>query len=117
MKQKKVVSQYSGKTLLARYSSIAVAADFVGAQPAHIGKVAAGKRNSAGGFQWKYSNTISDKLTRSRKGITQFNDAGDIVAVYESVETAAKITGMTAKRIAKALGSKTGKAGGYIWKS
>lgn len=115
MNKTKVVSQYENGKLIARYSSITTAASIVGAQPAHIGKVAAGKRNTAAGYSWKYTPSLSDRLTKARKGVTQLDTDGNVVAVYESAELAATLTGIKLERINKVLAGNSRSAGGYSW--
>lgn len=115
MNKTKIVSQYEEGKLIARYASIKTAATVVGAQPAHIGKVAAGKRNTAAGYGWKYTTKLSDRLTKARKGVSQLDSDGNVVAIYESANLAASLTGIKLDRINKVLAGTSRSAGGYTW--
>jgi len=105
------VSQYEGKTLVAKYRSISEAANTTGVQPAHIGKVTNGIRKSAGGFSWKSLNSFSGKM---KSGVTQ-SDSSGILAVYASPDLAAKFTGVRLSAINKVLSGSGKSAGGYSW--
>lgn len=105
------VSQYEGKKLVAKYRSIAEAASLTGVQPAHIGKVANGLRNTAGGFNWKSMKTFSSKM---KNGVTQTDSKG-VLAVYADADIAARYTGVRASAISKALSGKSRTAGGFGW--
>jgi DNA endonuclease I-HmuI-like, NUMOD-like domain len=105
------VSQYNGKKLVAKYRSITEAAEMTGVQPAHIGKVANGIRNTAGGFSWKSTKTFSPKM---KNGVTQSDSTGAI-AVYADLDLASSFSGVTRKSIDKVLSGKGKMAGGYLW--
>ena len=91
--------------LLAKYASITEAAYWSDAQVAHIGKVANGKRKTAGGFIWKTAPAALSPLTTSTKGVRQTDAAGKLVAVYATPEIAATMTTISAKRITAAVKS------------
>ena len=110
------VAQYEGTTLLAKYPSISMAALTTNTQPAHIGKVTSGKRNKAGGYQWKSMKAFDgEKLTPKLTGVIQTSLAGDILAVYADAEVAAKITGVNLKQLNKVLSGNGKRAGGFLW--
>jgi len=108
------IAQYNKNgELLAKYASLSEAAYWTSTQVAHIGKVANGKRKTAGGFGWKHTNTI-ETLTNNTKGIRQTDEAGNTIAVYSTPEFAASMTEVSAKRIMAAVSSKR-KLAGYLW--
>jgi len=101
--------------LLAKYASLTEAAYWSEAQVAHIGKVANGKRKTAGGFIWKnVGKTALTPFTTRTVGVRQTDEDGNIVAVYATPEIAATMTSISAKRITKAMTSKR-KTAGYNW--
>lgn len=104
----------SGK-IIARYMSLSEASTRTGVQVAHIGKVANGKRLSAGGFVWKHVTGNMDKLNRTTRGIRQTTKDGITVAIFSDADTAASmVKGVTAKRIITAITSDKIVAG-YLW--
>jgi len=110
------IAQYNKNgDLLAKYASITEAAYWSETQVAHIGKVANGKRKTAGGFIWKnVGQTALTPLTARIVGIRQTDTNGDLVAVYATPEIAANMTQISAKRITKAMNSNR-KIAGYNW--
>jgi len=109
------IAQYNKNgELLAKYASITEAAYWSETQVAHIGKVASGKRKTAGGFIWKNAPAALSPLTARTLGVRQTDLDGNIVAVYSTPEFAAKMTAISAKRITKAIASSR-KMDGYNW--
>ncbi len=98
----KPVSQFRDGVLIARYPSIAVAAFLSETQPAHIGKVASGLRETAGGSTWRFDRVFKTRLTKSNLGITQVDledGGGTVIALYDSVQTAAIMSGLSVRQI------------------
>jgi len=110
----KAVSQYENGKLIAKYYSISFASYLTDVQQAHIGKVAMGKRNSAGGYKWKYNGNFNARLTPSTKGITQLDSDGEAMAVFANSSVASELTGIKESTIKAAVG-KNKSAGGYLW--
>lgn len=115
MSTKTPVAQYEGKTLLAKYSTIATASTLNGIQPAHIGKVANGLRNTAGGFSWKSLSRFNGKLSPKHTGLVQSDLEGNVLAVYADVDTAAALTGINAKTISSVVSGSRRSVNGYIF--
>lgn len=114
----KPVSQYDvSGNLIARYPSIAVAAFLSEVQPAHIGKVAAGLRTTAGGYTWKTNSRFTRKLTATNPGILQIDveNDDDLLAVYSDVETASLMSGLTEVQIARVLAGVQATIDGYTF--
>jgi DNA endonuclease I-HmuI-like, NUMOD-like domain len=114
----KPVSQYRDGVLIARYPSIAVAAFLSETQPAHIGKVAAGLRETAGGFYWEFAQSFGVNLTRTNSGLSQIDleNDGSVVALYDSIETAALMSGLTITQINKVLSGNRKSVDGYTFR-
>jgi len=109
----KAVAQYEGKTLLAKYSSISYAAYLTETQPAHIGKVANGLRNTAGGYVWNFTGSTK-RLSKNVPGVLQIdNDTDDIVAVYRDVDTASNLSGFSSTKINNVLSGVSKTVSGY----
>lgn len=101
----KVVNQYSLEgVLLARYPSLSNASTFSEAQVAHIGKVVNGKRTTAGGYSWKTINSLGTVLTGKVRGVQQIDVlSGEIVAIYNSLETSSLMSGITSSKIQRSI--------------
>ncbi len=109
----KAVAQYEGKTLLAKYPSIANAAFLTETQPAHIGKVASGLRNTAGGYVWNFTGSTK-RLSKNVPGILQIdNETDDVVAVYRDVDTASTLSGLSVAKITRVLSGAGKTVSGY----
>ena len=111
------VTQYLAGKAVAKYPSIAIASRFTKTQPAHIGKVANGKRNLAGGFSWKSNKTFGTRFSPKNAGIAQLDKTGTIMALYESAEMASTLSGVTLKGINKVVTGNGNIAGGFRWAS
>ena len=99
-------SQYTKEgALIARYPSITAAAAVSSTQVAHIGKVCMNKRNTAGGYAWKYNNKFTGKFKPKALGLTQSSKDGAILAVFRDTEVAALVTGLKESVITKAVAS------------
>lgn len=104
MSTMKPVNQYDGGRLVARYRSLTDASLLSEAQSAHIGKVASGLRETAGGFAWKFARKFSSGLTPNAPGIKQIDtDLGEVIAVYRDIDVAAEMTGFTKSEISRVL--------------
>jgi hypothetical protein len=128
----KQVSQYSleGK-LIKEYESIAIAARETGISPSHISQRAKGIEFSAGGFLWRYGNAaridlnpVLEKITERKKRnkevfgkkVTQYKMNGERVAIFPTLNDAAKSTGIPGSEISKVIENKRASAGGFFWK-
>ncbi|MDH5766619.1 MAG: hypothetical protein OEZ38_11445 [Gammaproteobacteria bacterium] len=111
------VAQYDGKTLVAKYRNITLAAEMSGAQPAHIGKVTNGVRNTAGGFHWKTLTSFDGKLSNKRTGIVQKDTGGNVLAVYSDLDAAAYMTGISKDKIEAVMEGTKRSVSGYIFAS
>ncbi|MBT8449171.1 MAG: hypothetical protein KJO69_05750 [Gammaproteobacteria bacterium] len=111
------VTQYRNGKAIAKYPSITVASRFTKVQPAHIGKVAAGRRNTAGGFSWKSSKSFTDRFSPRNAGVSMMNKDGQVLATYASAEIASEMSGVALKGITKVITGAGRIAGGYRWAS
>jgi hypothetical protein len=128
----KQVSQYSleGK-LIKEYTSIAIAARETGISPSHISQRAKGIEFSAGGFLWRYGNAkqidlkpvlkkITERKKRNKevfgKKVTQYKMNGERIAIFPTLNDAAKATGIAGSEISKVIENKRASAGGFFWK-
>jgi len=128
----KQVSQYSleGK-LIKAYASVVIAARETGISPSHISQRARGIEFSAGGFLWRYGNAaridlkpVLEKITERKKRnkevfgkkVTQYKMNGERVAIFPTLNDAAKSTGIAANQISIVIENKRASAGGFFWK-
>ena len=127
----KQVTQYSmeGKKIKT-YSSIAIAAKKTGISNSHIGDRARGNEYSAGGFIWRFGSaseidikpmldTIAKRRKKNKatfgKKVTQYQLNGHRVAIFPTINDAAKMTGIKNGDISKVIRKKRFSAGGYYW--
>lgn len=110
------------------YESLAAAAEKEGLSVGGIGKVLYGERQLAGGFQWRRCNTndATEKISPAKpakkanyvnqsKRVYQVAIDGEIIAEYDSINMAAKQTGINRRSISDTLCGKQKTAGGYMW--
>lgn len=83
-----------------------------------IRAVCSGKRNTAGGFIWKYLNDNSPvKLkNKTKKKVCQYDLNNNYIATYHSLKEAEEQTGINYTSISKACNNRIKTAGKYIWK-
>jgi hypothetical protein len=99
----KTITQYDGRKIVARYSTIMTASRVTGTDQSHISKVARGVRNTAGGYKWRYARgNIFNSLKRPG-GVVQLDKTGNIVAIYSDMNYAAQLSGSNIDRIADSM--------------
>ena len=129
------LSPYSAKTVIRQYqmdgtfvkefASTKFAAAEIGVEADTITNVTSGKRNSAGGFLWRRCNadtpaenivpTPTPTLNMEGKLIYQVDQNGEIVATFESISKAEKLSGVNRRSISDALKGIQKTAGGFTW--
>ena len=126
----KQVTQYSmmGKKIKT-YSSIAIAALKTGISQSHISNRARGTEFSAGGFIWRFGKarevdikpmlaTIAARRKKNKetfgKKVSQYNMNGKRVAIFPTINDAAKETGIRNNEISKVIMAKRNSAGGFF---
>lgn len=125
---KRAICQYdmSGK-FLKEYDSVHSAAKMLDVAPAHISGACNGKRNSAYGFFWGYSDGSNRDLSASEvesristnsseKKVSMYSLDGEFICEHESIKKASEFVGCSLTAISRALKSKSHKSCGYIWK-
>lgn len=127
----KPVTQYdlNGKRIKT-FRSIAVAAQETGISHSHISNRARGIEYSAGGFIWRPGKArkidvkpMLEKIAQRRKKnkesfgkkVSQYNMKGKRIAVFETINDAAKATGVKNAEISKVIGKSRNSAGGFFW--
>lgn len=116
------------------FPSITAAADSCGAKPGNISKVLAGKRDSAGGYSWRYCDeTINqekaDEIRKQRqtarfnkKPSENFSKANrqavqcvETGKIFDSIKKAADSCNVTGSSISAVLNKSSKTAGGFHW--
>lgn len=122
-----VICQYDLKgKLLRKYNNISEAAQECNVQEYMIRRACSGFRNSAGGYQWRRTSINCVELQipalkqeysngKARK-IVQMDRDGHVIAAYNSIAEAVRLTGINSKSIRDAASGKQKHAGGYKWK-
>jgi hypothetical protein len=113
------VRQYDNSgAFVKEYISISEASRQTGIKLSKISYVCCGKRNSAGGFGWRYVSENLDTIpaiAKKNKSVAQFLEDGTFVSSYESLHDAERETGILRQCITPAI-KRGGIAGGFIWK-
>jgi hypothetical protein len=106
--------------VIQKYQSITSASDNTKISKSDIASVCKGKRRIAGTYNWCYVEDYTEnKLPRKPirgKPVQQYDQGGNLIKTYDSVDTAAKETGILATSISRASTGVYKTAKGYIWK-
>ena len=120
------VGQYdSDGLLLKEFNSYQQASQESGVKTIYIQQVCYGKKNSAGGFIWRKGplgelpDTVAPlsrtRPTRTPKPVRQRTLSGEFVAVYASVNKAAKAVGRGRKDVQNAAAGRQKTCAGCVW--
>ncbi len=117
--QKKIYQFSPDFKLINSYKSLKEASEITGVSYAHISSVANGKRNSAGGFFWSYSDKIDCNIKKPRLNgsVHQFDLTGKYLKTYSSIKEASKLSGVSSGHISSVISGKEVQASGYQWKT
>lgn len=132
LRNSKQVSQYTMQGIkIKTYPSVAIASQETGVSQSHIGNRARGTEFSAGGFIWKFGNAPSVDIkpmlklieqwrNRNKEAfgtkVSQYNMNGGRIAVYPTINDAAKATGISNSNISSVFSEKRFSAGGFYWR-
>ncbi len=116
----KNVYQYStdGGHLIGTYDSLENAANAVNSSRKSISNACLGYNKTCMGFFWSYDCTepfFPGKDSR-KKGVSQFNLEGNLLANYVSVSEASRITGISKTCISRCCRGEREKTSGFLWK-
>lgn len=124
-KSDSVIRQYDlNGVFIKEYSSVFAASRAVGLKVDAITVVTSGRRNSAGGFLWKkcpIGSSIENieppntALNLEGKTIFQVDQYGEVIATYETIHQAVRMTGISRRSISDALKGIQKTAGGFAW--
>lgn len=103
------------------YPSIQSAAKDIGISPSGIWLCLQGKRKTAGGYAWQYSDIdcseYLDSIANKKKiAVLQFDTAGNFLRRFDSVADAARTVGKSTGGICRCLKGRRKTCGGYQWK-
>ncbi len=127
----KEVTQYdlNGKKV-ETFASISIAAKSTGISHSHIAQKARGSQYSAGGFIWRLGNEKefdiseiknkkAERKERSKrdfgKKVTQYKMTGERIAIYPTINDAAKAIGSSNSNISQVINKLRASAGGFYW--
>jgi len=124
-----VIKQYSADgTFIADYDMYKEASLAAAVSTTSIRAVIEGRAKTAGGYQWKRllsgdpeNNDLpikpieAAKVENTAKAICQIAPDGKIVAEYESIKKASKVSGVNNKSIREVLNGTQKTAGGFHW--
>ena len=128
-KKKRSVSQYTRAGVLVKeYESGNQAARETGVNGPSITTCCKGKKPSAGGYLWLYSENATQQeierrveraeslVSSDKRSVSQYTLAGVLVKEYESGRQAARETGVHGTSITACCKGKRLSTGGFIWK-
>lgn len=122
------VAQYDlNENFIAEYPTMTEACKATGVDFRHISLVAKGKRKTAGGFIWRYTNEKKFKPVhhavsvynreKSSHPVVQYTIDGIMIAEYKSISEAVRMNDFPNRaNISHNVRGKTNTAYGYIWK-
>lgn len=127
-KEKEVYQYTLGGKYVAAYNSITVAARALGVSRQLISATLKGKGKSAGGFLWRFycvphlsdndapdSKELKSGGRRPSRPVAKYSPDGKLLAVYSSVNSAAKASWLSATSIYGCLSGKYKTSGGFKW--
>lgn len=112
---KRAVNQYNLRhELINTFESIADAVAATGASK--IREVANGGRKSSGGYIWEWAEDFIPEDRGKAKKVAQIDDDGNVIAIFESISEASRITGANRKGISAVCLGKQKRCFSYKWK-
>lgn len=110
----RAVNQYDlHGNFIKQYESVTDANRATGASK--IREVANGNRKSSGGYIWSWVEDFIPEDRGKAKKVAQLNDNKEIIAIFNSVSEAARITGANRKGISAVCLGKQKKCFNYFW--
>jgi hypothetical protein len=98
------------------FDSALEAAEATPGNRAYITQCCKGKRVSSGGFLWAYKGDPVPVYTKKYyKQVEQRSQAGDLIAVHQSLTHAQQASGVELHNISEACRGKSKTAGGFTW--
>ena len=120
--QKKAVIQLDiNRNIIAEYESINQGSKLTGISVSAISKCCHKQRQEAGGYLWEFKNNkdsynIDSVITSKTRPVIQLDKNQKIIAKYNSISEASRITGVATTGIGACCKYKRLTAGGYIWR-
>ena len=116
---KKDVYQYNlDGTLNQTFNDLQSAANEVNATVKKISKVCLSVNQISDDYYWSYDlvELYTPNKDKRRKEVIKMSIEGIVLATYQSVAEASRLTGVSKSSIAKTCRKEQGMAGGYLWK-
>lgn len=108
-------------SFVSKFNSSFEAGDKTGIACGSIDNCCKGKQLSAGGYQWRYSNSSDNiepvRSSKRKVGVAQYGEDNTLIATYSSCREAARENNLTVQVISECInGKRKTSYGGYIWK-
>lgn len=116
---KKVMQYSTSKELIKIYDSLEEASKQTNLSKSIICNVCNGKKNTAGGYVWRYEDAPlkkEEKIKLKNKAIIQYDKNGNFIQEYESITQASEMTNTNKGNIQQVCIGKRKTANNYIWK-
>lgn len=115
-KQKEIYQMTKTKEIVKIWDSLESIENETGYNRSAISQCCLCKLKTAYGFIWRYDNTLNDNLSlvsAQAKRVIQMDKEYNIIAIFNSMSEAERITGIN--NISNCCNGKRKTAGGYIW--
>lgn len=115
-KQKEIYQMTKTKEIIKIWDSLESIENETGYNRSAISQCCLCKLKTAYGFIWRYDNTLNDNLSlvsAQAKRVIQMDKEYNIIAIFNSMSEAERITGIN--NISNCCNGKRKTAGGYIW--
>ena len=115
-KQKEIYQMTKTKEIIKIWDSLESIENETGYNRSAISQCCLCKLKTAYGFIWRYDNTLNDNLSlvsAQAKRVMQMDKEYNIIAIFNSMSEAERITGIN--NISNCCNGKRKTAGGYIW--
>lgn len=110
-----VVAYTISGALVGSYPSLTAAAQTIGVHKSTLCAALNKRCSTAGGFRWFHADEPFSYSPHSGSPVDQYNFDGELVASYESQQTAANTTSVLYSQIADCCAGRASAAGGYQW--
>ncbi len=128
-RQKKIIQYSAEGGMLRLFKSVQQASAKTGIAEPNLTNVLKGNALTAGGFVWRYypgrkkistayiRKRKAQRITLSRKPVSQYSLKGKFLRSFKSVSEAAKKTRIASSSISNCLSGRSKRTGNYIWKA
>ena len=108
----KTVTQYAKGRAIASYASMSLAARLSGTDLSNLSKTVRGRRNTAGGYNWKQGQNVAKRGAI----VTAYAPTGEAMATFANLDIVRNETTVRFEQVAAVISGTRKSANGLIWK-